>query len=80
MIKTMKEAVFKRPISLVWPELVRKLVTLRLGKQTVDRFGGRFSPRTRTVDKTGWTPLLRRAEGRFGTRFRIFVCPFSGPS
>jgi hypothetical protein len=27
MIKTMEEAVFKRPMSLFWPERVRKLVT-----------------------------------------------------
>jgi hypothetical protein len=51
----------------------------RLGKQVVGRFGGRFSPRTRTAEKKGWAPYPRRAEGRFGTGFGIFVCPFSGP-
>jgi hypothetical protein len=33
MIKTLKEAVFKRPISLFWPERVRKLLTPVLGNR-----------------------------------------------
>jgi hypothetical protein len=51
----------------------------RLGKQAVGPFGGRFSLLTTTTDKTGWIPFLKRAEGRYGTHFRIFVYPFSGP-
>jgi hypothetical protein len=77
----MEEAVFKRPISLFRPERVRKpeIGDPRLRKQVLGRFGGRFSTRTKTADKTGWCPLPKRVAGLFGTRFRIFVYPFSGP-
>jgi hypothetical protein len=51
----------------------------RLGKQAVGRFGGFFSTRTKTADKMVWVPFPKRAEGRFETRFRIFVYRFSGP-
>jgi hypothetical protein len=73
----MEEAVLKRPIPLIWSERVRKLVTpsWETGRR---RFGGRFSTRTKTADKTGWVPFPKRVEGRFGTRFRIFVYPSQG--
>jgi hypothetical protein len=34
----------------------------RFGKQAVGRFGGRFSTRTKTADKTGWLPFPKRAD------------------
>jgi hypothetical protein len=40
-----------------------------LGKQAGDRFGGRFSPRTRTVDENGLEPVPQTGRGPFWDPF-----------
>jgi hypothetical protein len=68
MIKNNGSGCFETTHFIVLVGTGPEIADRRLGKQAVDRFGGRFSPRTREVDETGWTPYPRRAEGRVGTR------------